>query len=134
MKEIKIYFTDEEFKQIKNYIDWVNLDNFIEMREKNYTVEDFVQGSALIQIETIDQFLNNRNININEKSKMKNRFKEIAKKRNIRQIDICKKLNLEKSHISSIFNNRHQPSTELFFKIWILLKCPPIHQCIYFED
>lgn len=133
-KIIPLRIDVETYERIRQFVQWVNYDNAIEGNQTNYTVDEFIRGASLSQLEFVENFIDKGMKSVSGKSTFKNRFKEIAKERNVRQVDICNALEIEKSYLSIIFNNKHQPNAELFFKIWLILKCPPIHQTFYFED
>ncbi len=65
-----------------------------------------------------------------------NRFKEIAADQNVSQRDVVRMTGINQSSVSQIFNNRNEsnPRLDTFFKIWVVLKCPPINQCLYRVD
>lgn len=134
MKKVTIELSDESYGEMINLTNWMNEKNKLTGRSivNNYTIEDFIKGSAITNMEQIEKFIPLSNQVI--LSKVKNRFKDIAKERNIRQIDIANTLGMNKSNLSVIFNNKEFPRMDTFFKIWALLRCPPIHRCIYFED
>lgn len=112
---------------------WKNFNNSLSDKDIKYTPNDFIIGSLLSKVDEIERIIPSDGIAL-ESTGVKNRLKVIAKERGIRQKEICDKLDISKSHLSQIFNNRLQPNTELFYKIWIVLDCPPFHKCFYFED
>lgn len=132
MKKIEININDDTYAKLSEIVNWLNLDNKIQNIDDRYTIEDFVLGAAHNQSKMVEEYLI-KPYDIEKKPVFKNRFKEIAKERGVRQVDICNKLGVQKSNLSHIFSNAIQPRSELFFKIWVLLGCPPIHECIYFE-
>lgn len=134
--KITIDIDDQFYDEISNLVKWVNMDELIGNRRKasNYTIEDFIKGVLISEMEILNNLLSPVSQNVLESSNLKNNFKEIAKRKNIRQVDICNKLGIHKSNLSAVFNNKDQPRLETFFKIWAILECPPIHKCIYFED
>ncbi|MBP2076851.1 helix-turn-helix domain-containing protein [Oceanobacillus polygoni] len=132
---IEIEMKDETYEKIKNMIDWINLDN--SFRGKNDTpeakIEDFIKGAAiskLLDVETMSPLLNSREV---ESLEIKNRFKEIAKEKKMKQVDICKRTGLKKANLSLIFNNEKTLRADTFFAIWLTLGCPPIHECLYIK-
>jgi len=135
MQEVKIKFSDKEYDEISNLVKWLNTVNKYTKKDDDYIdyiVSDFIKGSARTSVENIKGFSFKHNVG--ETTKIKNNFKQIANERGVRQSEICDALGINKSNLSTIFNNRSQPNIELFFKIWAYLQCPPIHHCIYFED
>ncbi|PAV30087.1 hypothetical protein CIL05_09435 [Virgibacillus profundi] len=133
--KIEIEMKDETYEKIKNMVDWINLDN--SFRGKSDTpeakIEDFIKGAAiskLLDVETLSPLLNSREVDSLE---IKNRFKDIAKEKKIKQVDICKKTGLKKANLSLIFNNEKTLRADTFFAIWLILGCPPIHECLYIK-
>ncbi|WP_087974223.1 helix-turn-helix domain-containing protein [Oceanobacillus rekensis] len=133
--KIEIEMKDETYEKIKNVVDWINLDNSI--RGKSDTpeakIEDFIKGatiSKLMDVETLAPLLNSVGM---ESLEIKNRFKDIAKEKKMKQVDICNKTGLKKANLSLIFNNEKTLRADTFFAIWLILGCPPIHECLYIE-
>lgn len=137
MKKITIELNDETYEQIKEITDLENLINRHrdKNRRDNYKIEEFIVGCIVDKIEQIKHFeLANPFAENNAQPVIKNRFKEIAKNKNIYIKDVANQLNMLPPNISKIFNNASQPRLELFIKIWIVLGCPPLHTCIYLEE
>lgn len=128
-KEIKLTIDDATYDKIDNYIKWINMEDHLENNESKNTIDDFIIGSVKYYLEELAYFSRFKNPDL----KMKNRLKVVAKERGIKQSDVCRETGIKKANISLIFNNKHQPSSEVFFRIWIALKCPPINKCIYFD-
>ncbi|MFB4168650.1 helix-turn-helix domain-containing protein [Virgibacillus sp. JSM 102003] len=137
MKKITIELNDDTYKQISEITELENLINRHrdKNRNDNYTTEEFVVGCILDKVEQIQHFNKvNPFIKNNVQPKVKNRFKEIAKNKNIYIKDVAEQLDMQPPNISKIFNNVSQPRLELFIKIWIVLGSPPLSQCIYLEE
>ncbi|ASN07055.1 helix-turn-helix domain-containing protein [Virgibacillus necropolis] len=137
MKKITIELSEEAYDQLKEITDLENLINRHrdKNRRDNYKIEEFVIGCIVDKIEQIKHFeLVNPFIENNAQPVIKNRFKEIAKDKNIYIKDVADQLNMLPPNISKIFNNASQPRLELFIKIWIVLGCPPLHKCISLEE
>lgn len=137
MKTVTIQLKDETYEQIKELTELENLIN--RHRDKNrsddYKIEEFVVGCIVEKMEQIKHFdLVNPFRENHSQPVIKNRFKEIAKEKNIYIKDVAKQLNMLPPNISKIFNNVSQPRLELFIKIWIVLGSPPIHKCVYLEE
>ena len=132
---IEIEMKDETYEKIKNVIDWINLDNSFRGRSDTpeAKIEDFIKGAAiskLLDVEAMSPVLNSEGLDSLE---VKNRFKDIAKEKKIRQVDICKRTGLKKANLSLIFNNEKTLRADTFFAIWLALGCPPIHECLYIK-
>ncbi|MGJ9458767.1 helix-turn-helix domain-containing protein [Oceanobacillus sp. CF4.6] len=137
MKEITIKLKDETYEQIREITELENLINRHrdKNRSDNYKIEEFIVGSIIDKMEQIKHFDLINPFSENQRQPcIKNRFKEIAKQKKIYIKDIADQLNMQPPNISKIFNNVSQPRLELFIKIWFVLGCPPLHQCIYLEE
>ncbi|GAB3062169.1 helix-turn-helix domain-containing protein [Virgibacillus ainsalahensis] len=137
MKEVTIQLNDETYHQIKEITDLENLINRHrdKNRSDNYKVEEFIVGSILDKIDQIQHFnAVNPFLESDKQPLIKNRFKEIAKQKNIYIKDVADQLHMKPPNVSKIFNNVSQPRLELFIKIWLVLGCPPMHRCIYLEE
>lgn len=66
---------------------------------------------------------------------IKNRFKEIMKQKNIKQVQIHRDTGISESNLSQLLNNKNPTMTlDSFLRIWIALDCPPIADCLYREN
>lgn len=137
MKTVIIRLKDDIYDQLKEITELENLINRHrdKTRSDDYKMEEFVVGCIMEKIEQIKQFDRlNPFMENTQQPVIKNRFKEIAKNKNIYIKDIADQLNMKPPNISKIFNNLSQPRLELFIKIWLVLGCPPLHKCIYVDE
>ncbi|WP_010649847.1 helix-turn-helix domain-containing protein [Oceanobacillus massiliensis] len=136
MKEITIQLNDRTYEHIKEFTELENLINRHRDKHRNddYKVEEFIIGSIIDKIEQIRHFDLINPFLGNGQPIIKNRFKEIARQKNIYIKDVAEQLNMQPPNISKIFNNVSQPRLELFIKIWLVLGSPPLQQCIYLEQ
>ncbi|WCK52813.1 helix-turn-helix transcriptional regulator [Aneurinibacillus sp. Ricciae_BoGa-3] len=65
---------------------------------------------------------------------LKNRIKEELEKRKVSQNAVARELNISKSTLSAILNNRNQPSLDVFLRIWTMLGCPSLDSILYRES
>jgi len=141
MPKIEIEVNDEAFDKIQQL---VNIENFlintVPLKRKHRSVEDFVKGCLAINLETFDKVQNLTRLagldDLKSHPKYHNRFKEIAKELNVSQRDIVRATGLNQASVSQIFNNKMEsnPRLDTFFKIWVMLRCPPINKCLYRVD
>lgn len=132
-----IQLKDETYDQLKEITELENLINRHRDKNRNddYKLEEFIVGCIKEKIEQIKQFdMVNPFSEGDRQPVIKNRFKEIAKNKNIYIKDIADQLKMKPPNISKIFNNISQPRLELFIKIWMVLGCPPLHKCIYVDE
>lgn len=112
-----------------------NLKNDLFNRGNRFnTAEDFIIGTVYHYLDQID----NQDVyagldDLGKPYRLRNKFKEIAKNKNLSQQQIAEMSNIEPSNISLIFRNKNQPSLDYFLRIWIALGCPPISDCLYRE-
>ena len=87
------------------------------------------------RIETINSFHNidRRALNLEEGTKVQNRFKEIIKNIGMRQKELAELTGIDDATISTILSNKNQPSMEYFLRIWTVLGCPPVEDVFYRE-
>lgn len=137
MKTITIQLKDETYDQLKEITALENLINRHRDKNRNddYKMEEFIVGCVMEKIEQIKHFdVINPFVENDRQPVIKNRFKEIAKDKDIYIKDIAEQLNMKPPNISKIFNNVSQPRLELFIKIWMVLGCPPLHKCIDVDE
>jgi DNA-binding Xre family transcriptional regulator len=63
--------------------------------------------------------------------KLRNKFKEVMKKKRMKAIELSEKTGIDKANISMILNNRNQPSLDYFLRIWVALEYPPLEEVFY---
>lgn len=103
------------------------------------TTENEVINAALFhyfkRIDTINSFHNidRRALNLEEGTKVQNRFKEVLKMIGMKQKELAELTGIDDATISTILSNRNQPSMEYFLRIWTVLGCPPIEDVFYRE-
>lgn len=129
MVKVCIELNDQEFEDISKKINLINHKNEIMNQHQNYTVEDFVIGAIVDKLSFLNNIVSNQQSIIQDKLQINNQFKEVAKERNIKQVDICKKTGISKAMLSQVFNNKVNITMDTFFKVWIALECPPIQNC-----
>lgn len=140
MKRITIELNDETYSQIKLLTKWLNLNTTVKNKKnipKDYNEKEIVRGMVIEKVKELNHFYEIHpilNEDINKDTNIKNRFKEIAKEKGISQKQISEQLGIYAPALSSIFNNESQPRTKIFLQLWLVLGCPPLHECIYIED
>jgi DNA-binding XRE family transcriptional regulator len=70
---------------------------------------------------------------MNGSEPIKNRIGELIEKKSSSATTMAEELNISKGTISGIINNKHQPSLDIFIRIYIWLGCPPIDEILYRE-
>lgn len=126
--------------QIKDIVQLKNLKNTYvkDKNPTNNTVEDFIVGAISYSLEDIDHFSSINplmNKTVNKNVAIKNRFKEIiSENKELNMKKVCNQLGIKPSNLSPIVNNKSQPRMDLFLKIWIILGCPKLQDCVYIEE
>lgn len=134
MEKVILEFPVSKLGQIKQLVEWNNYSDELMSTNKQYTVDDFIIGATLEKLDFFNNIVINDQRNIDINHKLVNRFKTIASERDIKQVDICKRIGISKATLSQVFNNKISINMELFFKIWICLKCPPMNECFDFTE
>lgn len=113
--------------------------NYLCQDGEKLTPEDIIKGSLAYYL---DRFYENTVSSAAEMEKviplssnypLKNKIGEILDTRPISKLDIAAQLKISKGTLSGIINNRHQPSLDIFVRLWVMLGCPPLHEILYRE-
>lgn len=131
MKEVTLYLNENLIKDIDNIVFFLNS---TEKEVVKHTFETFIIESVIKQIEDLNSYneLGDR-FNDLRPYKIKNRFKEIAEMSSLTQKEISKITGINTTTLNLIFQNKHQPSLDNFFKLWVCLGYPPFKDCLYKE-
>lgn len=121
-----------EIAMYKNHVHYLNPSS---NKRTDLNIEDFITGSINYQLDMIKNYKEIFEYeDLNQPFQLKNRFKELFKKEGLTQHEIERITGVKQSNISLYFKNRQQPSLDNFIKLWVALKCPPIHEVIYREE
>lgn len=143
MSDKKVFYTisvnKETAEKIEEYAKFLNMRNKLRLIELPFvTHEDIIKGaldSLLTMLERFYEFDKNFNFySLKPKSKIKNRFEEIAIENGYNQSIISKITGIDQPSISRIMKNKNQPSMDYFIRIWIALDRPPIEDIFFPED
>lgn len=135
MISITISLKKETVNKLEKIVNYYNQYTKFNNKKWDYTsMEDIIKGSVIRQIEIIENYNNFiENDNLEKPFQIKNRFREIMLDQGLKQKDLVNMTGLDKSNISTIISNKNQPSLDNFLRMWIALRCPPIHEVLYRE-
>lgn len=134
---ITIHLEENTIKLIQDIVSYKNHDNFIHPSKNkpiDFDIEDFITACVNDKLDEIKNYFELVDYEkLTSEGKLKNRFKEFLDKTNMKQKELAEKVNIHRSNISMFVSNQNQPSLETFIRIWIVFKCPPIHELLYRE-
>jgi DNA-binding XRE family transcriptional regulator len=134
---ITIEMSEETYNKISSLVHVINYLN--RNIEKEITPERFLKGSLAYYL---DRFygIANQDYNNSDLINLGNPFTplriEIEKyviNLGLPLTTIAKQLNISKATLKSIMENKHQPSLDIFIRLWVLIGCPPLHEILYRE-
>ena len=135
---ISVKIQPELYKRICETIGYSKVSKMIKDKELPTTEEELINAALYYYFKRTDTILSFHNIerralNLDEDSKVKNRFKETIKKIGMKQKELSELTGIDEATVSLILSNRNQPSMEYFLRIWTVLGCPPIEDVFYRE-
>jgi DNA-binding XRE family transcriptional regulator len=135
-RKIELYLKEDTVKRIENLTKYKNIDNtIIKNVNEEFNVEDFILGTVYHYLKTIEFKTEYEGVEKLVTSRpLRNKFKEIAEKKNINQRQMAELTGIDPAGISHVFRNRNQPSLDAFLRIWVALGCPPLNKCLYREE
>ena len=140
--KVEIVLKEETIAKIQKLVDLENFlnDNISNENRRVYTVEDFIKGATMLNLNSFSEpksllYLSGINEE-NEDIRYHTRFKELAKELGISQRTISRITGINPSNLNQIFNNtmKSNPRLDTFIKIWLVLGCPQLQNCIYRVD
>lgn len=133
--KVPIFFNKEVIKEVEQIVNYRNTRVMtFEPNKKPTNIEEFVTGCTIRSLEEI----RNQNLlagydDLGKPYRLKNRLKEYVKKRGMLQKDLAAKTGIDEGNISTMLNNKYQPSLDYFLRVWIALGCPPLNEILYRE-
>lgn len=134
---ITIQITDDTYNKITEVIGVINMRS---KTETNFTPEDIVKAALYrylnrLQDKSILEWSEEvvRLLPLDAEFPMKNRIKVYLKKHGLTQTDLAQRSRIPLSTVSAILNNQHQPSIDIFLRIYYALDCPPLNDLLYRE-
>lgn len=132
MKEITLYLNKELVNDIDSIVYFLNS---TENKDVKHTFETFVIGTIIEKVKELKHYNDLAGTITNDKPyKLKNMFKEIAEELQLTQKEVANQTGINTTTLNLIFQNKHQPSLDNFFKLWVVMGYPPFKECLYKED
>lgn len=137
--KIELELKVETVQMLQKIADYHTIDSLLEYKEKDeLNIIDEIKGAIF---EYLDKYLNLpeekadwlHKIQNNKQYQLKNRFKQLLKEIDYKQVELIHLTGLPKSTVSQILSNNHEMSLRHFLLIWSALKYPPIEKVLYFE-
>jgi DNA-binding Xre family transcriptional regulator len=135
--EVTIKLKSRTFNEMLKLIRYQNLRNEYRKRDKptDLDIVDFVTGCVNLYIEQVETPERLSGLNdLGRPFRLKNRFEEIMKRKNLKQIQLAKMTGIDPGNISPILKNKNQPSLDYFLRIWVALDCPSLDTVLYREE
>lgn len=126
-RNINIDLKETTIKRIEEWLVYCNMYNKNADYDLPQSVEEFVKASLFNQLNSLEKIYE---ISVSE-GELKNRFKEIMKKKGLKQSELAKKCKIDQGSMSRILKNEYQPHLDIFIRIWTSLDCPPIELVLY---
>jgi DNA-binding Xre family transcriptional regulator len=135
-KKIEVKLSEDVIQEINALIEYgkTNL-RYTDEIDPPVDYDEFINAAIFYYLQRIEKLkiltISGKLHQLNKPYKLRNKFKEIAKQKGIRPIDISELTGIDKANISTILNNKNQPSLDYFVRIWVVLGCPPIEEVLY---
>ncbi|WEG18527.1 helix-turn-helix transcriptional regulator [Alkalihalophilus pseudofirmus] len=136
MKKITIELNESTVKRLEELANYIDLENKLFYKiEETTTIEELIKGSIIRQLWEMEVLLGDKKLNkdIEKVGVLKNRFKELMKQHEVKQIELAKLTDIDTSTLNLILNNKQTLSLENFLKLWTAFNHPPIRTVLYRE-
>ena len=135
---ITVNINKDVYERVRNAIGYNKSVSPLSKRELPVTDEEIINAALYHYFKTLDTILgfynvDKRALNLDEGTKIKNRFKDILKMIGMKQKELAELTGIDHATISTMLANKNQPSIEYFLRIWTVLGCPPIEDVFYRE-
>ena len=136
--KLNVNINGKLYKNLKDILGYTETVLKISNKELPTTDEEIINAALFHYFNTIDNIksfysIDRRALNLEEGTKIQNRFKEILKMIGMKQKELANLTGIDDATISTILSNKNQPSMEYFLRIWTVLGCPPIEDIFYRE-
>lgn len=139
--EVKIRLKRSTMDSLEKIVQYFNMREKIINSERKHdliTVEEMMRGAIVREIEKIETYNHlivheESNSILGQKFELKNRLKEVLSEKGMKQLDLCELTGIDRSTISTIVNNRSQPTADSLLRIWVALDFYPLDQLFYRE-
>jgi DNA-binding XRE family transcriptional regulator len=136
-RSITIEISEETYDKVLSLVHVINYLN--RNVDNEITPERFLKGSLAYYMERfyglVEQDYENPSLlNIgNPHLPLKIDIEKHVQKLGLPLTHIAKQINISKATLNSIIESKHQPSLDIFIRLWVLIGCPPLHEILYRE-
>jgi DNA-binding XRE family transcriptional regulator len=133
---ISIEISKDAFEKITNIVHVTNY-NLDKGTKRRVSPEDVVKIGLFKYIDLyFDGPVNSNNANallLGTDRPLKNKIKLYLKKKKLSQVKLSERAGIGTSTLSEILNNKHQPSLDIFLRIYVALGYPELTELLYRE-
>ena len=136
--ELNVKINCDLYKKVREILGYTN--TLVSFKDKDLplTDEEIINSALFYYFEKMDTVMGfhkiyKRALNLDEGTKIKNRFKDILKMIGMKQKELAELTGIDSATLSTMLANKNQPSIEYFLRIWSVLGCPPIEEVFYRE-
>ena len=136
--ELNVKINSDLYKKVREILGYTN--TLVSFKDKDLplTDEEIINSALFYYFEKMDTVMgfhkiDKRALNLDEGTKIKNRFKDILKMIGMKQKELAELTGIDSATLSTMLANKNQPSIEYFLRIWSVLGCPPIEEVFYRE-
>lgn len=126
----------ELYTRVRDTIGYSKTSSMYNGKELPITDDEIMSSALHYYFEKMDTVLGFHDIErkvYDGEGKIKNRFKEILKRIDMKQKELATLAQIDDATISLILSNKNQPTIDSFFKIWVVLGMPPLEEVFYRE-
>lgn len=135
-KKISIELKEDIFSFIQNLTIYENTKREIKTKKYKITDEDIIKAAIIHYINDIKNYYKQNVVKSEfeiKQSKLKNRFKAIMKEKGLIHKNLSLLTGIDKGTLSNILNNKVQPQSEYFLRLWVVLDYPQIEDIFYYD-
>lgn len=136
--KICIIISEETDQFLNDVMKYENFRYRIKREGQLTTKEDIVKAALDHFLKDIGNFYKKHIIeskeNLNQSVALKNRFKQLMEEKGLRQKDLSELTGIDKANLSNILNNKNQPGSDYFLRLWVSLDYPKIEDIFYREE
>ena len=136
--EINVNLKPETVEKMDEIVNYSKFRKKFTQQDLPVSHEDIIKAALDEYLKKIDliysNVINNSLYGLKVDAPIKNNIKQLMKDMGMSQKAFSELTGIQAGTLSHILSNRNQPSMEYFFKIWVVLGCPPIEHCFYRES
>lgn len=136
--KICIVISEETDRFLNDVIKYENFRYRIKREGQLTTKEDIVKAALDHFLKDIGNFYKKHIVeskyHLNQPIQLKNRFKQFMEEKGIKQKDLSELTGIDKANLSNILNNKSQPGSDYFLRLWVALDYPRVEDIYYREE